>query len=236
MIGTAAGYDPLLKRAFSMFRKTPDGFQLLYRIRGKGTSLLSSMNGGDIMDVLGPLGSPYPSLPAGKIPLIVAGGIGIASVFSLLERNPRLAYMFYGSRSRGDFMMLDELGSLSRELFLSTDDGSLGEQGTVGRAVNAFIERNPLLVSRFVMYGCGPRPMLKELADIGRSHQILTYVSLEEHMACGIGVCLGCAVGVGKRTTKKKLTPLESGVKFTESTYKKVCTDGPVFDAQDVVW
>ena len=81
MIEVNRGDDPLLKRAFSLFRTTSDGFQLLYRIKGRGTSLLREMKKGDTVEVLGPLGNRYPATTEGQVPLVIAGGIGVASVF-----------------------------------------------------------------------------------------------------------------------------------------------------------
>jgi dihydroorotate dehydrogenase electron transfer subunit len=233
--------DPLLKRAFSLFRKMSDGFQILYRIRGKGTSILKNMKQGTIIDVLGPLGHPYPHPLSKQTPIVVAGGIGIASVFSVIESLSKDAYVFYGARSKDELFMLDELREKSRELVISTDDGSAGEKGTVIDVLNNFLSSRSSSQDSYSMYGCGPRPMLAEIARVAYSNNIKAYVSLEENMACGIGACLGCAVKVRNNKSKiisKKLTVLNSASQTlsSEHIYKKVCTDGPVFNVEEILW
>lgn len=241
MIEVNKGYDPFLKRAFSLFRKKPDGFQILYRIIGKGTSLLSRIKEGEDIVVLGPLGRPFKVPAARHIPLVIAGGIGIASVFSFVERISGNAYMFYGALSKNDLLMIDELQMHSKKLILSTDDGSAGVKGTVIEAVSNYLKHEASRITEHVIYACGPKPMLKEIARLAVANNIKAYVSLEENMACGIGACQGCTVEARNRksrtgnqkseTISKSLTDVSSKI-----TYKKVCTDGPVFNIEDIVW
>ncbi|UCE78224.1 MAG: dihydroorotate dehydrogenase electron transfer subunit [Nitrospiraceae bacterium] len=231
MIGAGRGYDPLLKRAFSLFRNTPDGFQILYRIQGRGTALMRDMKAGTSVEVLGPLGRPYPEPSKKQTSLVIAGGVGIASVFSLVEKFPKQAYMLYGARSGEDLFYVAELRDAARALILSTDDGSLGKKGTVMDSLQELVSTHaPLLNERLIMYACGPEQMLREVSHFGMVHNIQTYISFEAHMACGVGACLSCAVAVKKKKRKQK--SYQDG----EPLYKKVCTDGPVFDAGDVAW
>jgi NAD(P)H-flavin reductase len=131
MIEVNKGTDPLLKRAFSLFRKTENGLQILYRVRGKGTEILKEMKEGSVIEVLGPLGTCYP-LPTGDVvPLVIAGGIGIASVFSFVEQLAGRAIVFYGARTKNDLLMHDELKGFAKEILVSTDDGSAGQKGTI---------------------------------------------------------------------------------------------------------
>ncbi len=229
MLEAGKGHDPLLKRAFSLFRITADGFQVLYRIRGKGTAAIKGLKPGDQLDVLGPLGNHYPAPQTGRIPVVIAGGIGIASVFSLIEKLAKKAYVFYGARTKDELLMLNELGTLSRELHISTDDGSAGSRGTIVKALEDFFAGNAELSAKGVLYSCGPMPMLRGVAGVASEKSLKAYVSLEEHMACGIGACLGCAVGV------KEGRP-GAGKKGMKTVYKKVCKDGPVFASEDIVW
>lgn len=235
MLGAGNGYDPLLKRAFSLFRRTPDGIQILFRIKGKGTLLLSRMEKGEYVDVLGPLGNHYPVAASNKTPVVIAGGIGIASVFSLIESLQGKAYVFYGVRTKDELFMLDELKGLSRELFITTDDGSFGEKGVIVTLLNDFLNRNPEIRDRSLIYACGPMVMLRETSRIAISNNIRAYVSLEENMACGIGACLGCAVrckGQGAKGRER----ISNGKLTAEIIYKKVCKDGPVFRADEIQW
>jgi dihydroorotate dehydrogenase electron transfer subunit len=217
MLQVSSGLDPLLKRAFSLFRRTSYGIQLLYRTVGKGTSLLRDMKEGAIIEVLGPLGNGYPALSADEVPLVVAGGIGIASVFPLIKKVSGRAYVFYGAKTKDEILMVEELGRLSGELLISTDDGTCEKKGTALELLNHFLLRREQLVSGFVIYACGPKPLLKEVSITAAAHNIKAYLSLEEHMACGIGACLGC-------------------VTKTKNGYKRVCKEGPVFTSEEIVW
>ncbi len=217
MLEVSGGYDPILKRAFSLFRRTSDGLQILYRIVGKGTTILRNMKEGTIVDVLGPLGNGYPLLSEDRVPLVIAGGIGMASVFPIVEKLSGRAYVFYGARTKDEILMVEELGKISRELFISTDDGSCDSKGTAADLLNHFLAGRRSLINRFLIYACGPKLLLKEISVIASSYKMRAYLSLEENMACGIGACLGCVVK-------------------TASGYQRVCKEGPVFDSEEIVW
>lgn len=218
MIEVGSSYDPLLKRPFSFFRKTSDGIQFLYTIRGKGTRMMKSLKEGTVINVLGPLGRGYPEPEGNMVPLLVAGGIGIASIFPLVEMFAKKAHVLYGARDKDSLLMLDELKGLAAELVISTDDGSIGEKGTIVDVLDRF-------PASYLIYACGPKPMLMALSKIALKKNIRCYVSVEENMACGIGVCLGCAIKV-----KSQNTP-NPGI-----TYKSVCREGPVFSIEKIVW
>lgn len=236
MLQAGDSYDPLLKRPFSIFRHKDNSLSFLYRIKGKGTLSLSHFKGGDTINVIGPLGSGYPE-PRGDF-IAVAGGIGIAPLLPLLDRFKNRAYLFYGARNKEELIMLDEAKADSKELFVTTEDGSYGQKGLITEVLKDFIEKrsrgqgfkgssekiilessNPRTHESSLIYACGPTPMLKELSKVvaGRMGGVKCYVSLEEHMACGVGVCLGCVVK-------------------TVSGYQRVCKEGPVFDIKDIVW
>lgn len=217
MIEVNRGNDPLLKRAFSLFRRTSDGFQLMYRIQGRGTRLLKEMKKDNSVEVLGPLGTHYPVPSAKQLPLVIAGGIGIASVFPFLYAHQSRAVVFYGARSADEIFMLDELKGMSREVFISTDDGSLGAKGNIVDVLDKYLAGKKADLNSYVLYACGPHPMLKVLSKVAASRGITAYVSMEERMACGLGACLGCVVK-------------------TKTGYKRVCKEGPVFKSGDIVW
>ncbi len=215
--GTASSVrDPLLKRPFCFFRKTRRGIQILYRLKGKGTALMKGLKKGSLIDVIGPLGNSYPLPEKGQTPLIIAGGVGIASVFPLIGRLKKKAYVLYGARTKSELLMLDELKTLAGKLRVSTEDGSYGRSGTVCDLLPDLLKSR---AEKFVLYACGPKGMLKAVseivADMGGGSA--AYVSLEENMACGVGACLGCAVK-------------------TKDGYKRVCKEGPVFKMEDIVW
>lgn len=212
MVGTGELDDPLLKRPFCFFRREKQDFQILYRVRGKGTTLLSRMKPGVVLDVVGPLGNSWPKPAPGKAPLVVAGGIGVASVFPLAASFRKKPLFVYGGRNRDELLMLDEIKHLYSGLHPTTEDGSYGMKGNV---INALKSLKP--DDSYVIYACGPKGMLKAVYEFGEERGIKGYASLEEKMACGMGACLGCAVK-------------------TKSGIREVCIDGPVFKLDEIDW
>ena len=113
--------------------------------------------------------------------------------------------------------MLDELQQLGDQFIVCTNDCSVGKEGLVDKALNDFLDSRPPDIASYVIYACGPGPMLEAVAKIAAEKKIKGYVSLEEKMGCGFGACLGCAV----KTTKG---------------YKRVCKEGPVFPMEEIIW
>jgi dihydroorotate dehydrogenase electron transfer subunit len=238
MLQVGDTYDPLLKRPFSIFRHEDNSLSFLYRIRGKGTRSLSHLKSGDIINVIGPLGNSYPE-PHGDF-IALAGGIGIASLLHLLTRFKNRAYLFYGARNKEELVMTDEAKILAKEVFIATDDGSEGQKGLVTDLLKNFFDASRITHHASRIYACGPSPMLRELSKVvaenpssllplnkGRMGGVKCYVSLEEHMACGVGACLGCVVKV---RSQKSVASSQKWI------YKRVCKEGPVFDIKDIVW
>jgi dihydroorotate dehydrogenase electron transfer subunit len=234
--------DPLLKKPFSIFkigqrraeRQNDMILSFLYRIRGKGTLSLSRLKSGDIINVIGPLGNSYPE-PYGDF-IAVAGGIGIASLFPLLEKFSNRAYLFYGARNREELVMLNEVKALSKEIFIATDDGSEGQKGLVTDLLKNFFDASRITHNASRIYACGSTPMLKELSKLVTRYSLpcKCYVSLEEHMACGVGACLGCVTKVRRQASSVKRQA--SVVKKSDWIYERVCKEGPVFEIEDIVW
>ena len=217
MIGVADSYDPLPKRPFSFFRKTSGELHFLYTVRGKGTAFMKAFREGKVIRMLGPLGNGYPRHGKSSIPLCVAGGTGIASVFSLLAKLSEKACVLYGARCKDQLLVTDELEAFGDRCAFCTDDGSFGAKGTAVDILDDFIERHKKRTAGFVIYACGPNPMLKAVSDFAKHRSLKGYLSLEEHMACGFGACQGCVVK-------------------TVYGYKRVCKDGPVFTLDEIIW
>lgn len=217
MIEVGNSYDPLLKRPFSYFRRTPQSIQFLYTVKGKGTSLMKAFKKDKVINVLGPLGTGYPKPQDSYTPLLIAGGIGIASLFSLAEGLSKKYSVIYGARSKSDLLMLNELEQLGSKLITCTDDYSFGREGMVTDVLNDFLNSHFQLFNSLLLYVCGPRPMLEAVSKIAVDKGIKGYVSLEENMACGFGACLSCAVK-------------------TINGYKRVCKEGPVFPVEEIAW
>lgn len=211
----------LLRRPFSIHQVVRadggvSGFELLYKVVGKGTRALRGYGPGDGLSVLGPLGTSFAANRPWKRVFLVAGGIGVAPMpflaARLLENGlpPECCHAFVGGRSQNDLLCRDALEALGVPLTLTTDDGSAGDQCLITHPVENALEAG----APDAVFACGPMPMLTCLAGILETRSIFTQVSVESMMACGMGACLGCAL-----PDKDKDAP-----------YRHVCIDGPVFD------
>lgn len=207
--------ETFLRRPFSVHDVNYSGntFRLLIQIAGKGTETLSRLSTGDSINVIYPLGNSF-SLPEKNENILLAGGgCGIAPLLFLaryLNENGFTPDILLGFRSSERVMEYDEYAALGR-IFLTTEDGSMGKKG--------FITDHPVLTAnRYdVVYCCGPEPMMKAMAAYCRANSVRCEVSLENLMACGIGVCLCCTV----ETVRGNLC---------------TCTEGPVFNINDLKW
>jgi dihydroorotate dehydrogenase electron transfer subunit len=221
MIRGAWGRDPLLPRAFSLLAVGPGGTaDILAKTVGRGTALLERALPGAEVDVLGPLGSSFPEPDDATTDLLVAGGVGLPPLYmqaalAVERRRVARSEMIYGGRGAADLVLLTEMRGMGLGLFLTTEDGTVGMEGLVTRALQARLEHHRGSPVRVM--GCGPNAMLWAVARIARDQGVPCFISLEEQMACGIGVCLGCAVPARSRP------------------YRYVCSNGPVFDAADVL-
>jgi dihydroorotate dehydrogenase electron transfer subunit len=196
--------DPFLGRPFSIFDLQGDRISFLYRVRGKGTKILSNLYESEEIQITGPFGKWYP-FPKDDY-TVIAGGIGLASVFFLMKKFPQRAYLFYGTREKREILFYDELRKITKSIFISTECGSIEYRGIV---TDVFKEKG--LDLNLPIYACGPIGMIKELRNLLKNKKALPcYVAVEERMACGFGVCLGCVIE-------------------TNNGFKRVCTEGPVF-------
>lgn len=228
MLKVSAGTDPLLRRPLSLHRViSKDSVRFLYRYVGRGTSLLSKLLPGDGVDVLGPLGSGFKVGRGVRHALIIGGGIGVAPLMALAdyikrERKDVTAAVFIGGRSREYVLGVAEFRKLGLRTYVSTEDGSIPRKGLITDSLDEYIHKYKKYgTGGWAIYSCGPKPMLMGVAALAKLHGLKNYASLESAMACGVGACMGCVVSV-----------IEGGV----PVYKKVCDDGPVFDAEKVIW
>ncbi len=174
---------------------------------------MRNMRPGDGIDVLGPLGKGYPEPSRDETPILVAGGVGIASVFPLIG-SLHAGRLFYGAVNSAELYLIDDIRKLTENIHISTDDGSMGFRGN---AVERLIESlNDLAAARPTVYACGPEGMIASLLRFLKERGIPGYISFEERMACGIGACLGCVIKTGQG-------------------YKRVCKEGPVFNAEEIM-
>jgi dihydroorotate dehydrogenase electron transfer subunit len=212
-IGAAPRSDPLLPRPMAVYRGLGDGVEVLYKRAGRGTALLAEARPGERVRLVGPLGRSFPPpLPAERA-LLVGGGTGIASLYELAGQIGG-ATILLGARREIDLMGRGDFEALGVPLRIATEDGSAGERGLVTELLEAELASG--VATR--VYACGPTPMMRRCAELAEAWGAAAVVSLENHMACGFGVCLGCAV------------PVRSG------GFALVCREGPVFAAGDVAW
>lgn len=210
------GTDPLLPRPLSIYRfkGENDQIEIVIRVVGTGTKRLSEMKANDRVELIGPLGTPFPRPEGKKRVILTAGALGIAPLMALAEVIPDgRALLIIGGKAKEDVIFFEQDAQRIRvETVCMTEDGSFGGRGTAISALSSRVRRDD------IVYGCGPKGMLKEIGRLSGSIGFRALVSLEERMACGIGVCLGCAV------------------KGVHGHYMHVCKDGPVFDAKDIAW
>jgi dihydroorotate dehydrogenase electron transfer subunit len=219
---------PFLRRAFSIHKlvREKGTFDILFKVVGPGTKLLSQKRPGQELDVLGPLGNNF-SLPgkSNREVILVAGGMGVAPLFLLASELCRnrssdslKATFLYGVKNKDDFLLQKELKNLGIEILFASEDGSQGFEGMVTQLFLKQIKKfsKP---KKAKVFACGPSAMLRSMSEYARKFKLDCEVSLENHMPCGLGACMGCVVKYGKK------------IRFE---YKRVCKDGPVFKAQEV--
>jgi len=231
---TPSSSDPLLRRPFSIFSLPEPGSgpsrhaSFFYKVMGRGSSLLSRVRPGDSLRCLVPLGNGFaPPRAQGQRLLLVAGGIGSASLHPLgLQemREGREALMLYGCRNAAELAGIEPSRAAGIEVRVATDDGSAGKRGFASDLLDDFLrDEGPGSPERWIVCACGPTLMMKATAEVARRHGVTCFLSLESPMACGFGVCVGCVVGIQE----------PGGASLR---YRRICVDGPVFDAATVRW
>jgi dihydroorotate dehydrogenase electron transfer subunit len=225
MIKAGVSAEPPLRRPFSILSvdAASDTVTLFLKAVGHGSLALASLAPGEVAQCLGPLGRPFTPPPAGEEALLVAGGYGVAPFRFLgeqLQRSGARARLFYGGRTRDDLPLLPRLRDLGITVVPATEDGSLGAHGRVTAPLQDYLDTAPGPVR---LYACGPGAMMQAVAGIATARGLPAEVSLDPWMGCGMGTCLGCVVRIQ--------APHEAQPK-----YRCACTEGPVFDAAQVVW
>lgn len=240
MLHTETGWPVMLPRPFSWFDVLRPGdaglrageedgaASFLGKAIGPGTRHLAAMRPGDELVVTGPLGRTWPEVESGQAePVCIAGGVGLAP-FLLWARERRVARpearvpILYGGASEAAIVAREDFASGDPDFHIATDDGSLGHRGNVLDLYRDMTARGAIDAEAPV-YCCGPDPMMEAVAEECRLRGVRCIVSLETYMACGYGVCNGCSVEVTGEG------------RFAGKRYVKSCTEGPVFDARELV-
>lgn len=219
MIRAGNTLDPLLRRPFSIHKVGGDGLlTILFKVVGKGTRLLAGAAEGMTLDLVGPLGRGFDLAGDGPY-CMIGGGMGIAPLYFLASRLMRDGRhiagppVLLGAQTQAELMLLAaDFAELGYAVLTATDDGSTGHHGFVTELLDDILpEVRQVCV-------CGPTPMMRTVALKCRAAEVACQVSLETHMACGLGACLGCTF------------PASRG------GYLHVCRDGPVCPAEEVAW
>ena len=231
MLGLPDVGQMLIRRPFSVARvgpassgAAPEYFEILYKVVGRYTHAFSQLKAGSPVTVLGPLGRGFwhPTQPLNTELFLVAGGIGVAPFPLLLQQTLGVrenTTLLIGGRGVEDLVLLPWFESHCGSVVPVTEDGTLGRRGLVTEALLESLDR-PSLKERWVL-ACGPKGMLKAVSRLCLDRDIPCQLALEETMACGFGVCLGCVV--------PKRRPLGEFDRFV-----RVCKEGPVFDAREI--
>ena len=207
----------MLRRPISIcgIDREKGNLRLIMEVRGEGTEVLSRLNEGELIDLMGPLGHGFTLLSPDKKAVVIGGGIGVPPLLGAIAHYGRNGTAITGFRSASAVILQEDFQAAGAKTVLCTDDGTKGEKGFVTGALQKLLETE----TPDILYACGPMPMLKAVAKMAEEKGIECEISLEERMACGVGACLGCAC----RTVK-------NGVEG----YSHVCKDGPVFNSREV--
>lgn len=246
----------LLRRPFSLAGRGDDDrgtwLDVVHRVVGTGTRWLQRRRAGDTLDFIGPLGNRF-TLPPGKgLGLLVGGGVGLPPMFYLAQSLAAAgwdAVAFVGAQSDdllavtwvdgqqpdGDGSpraCVQEFARFGYGSVVTTDDGSLGLRGLITAGLRRYVDAmDAASRSRAVLFTCGPMGMMRAAAHLATQARIDAQVCMEQAMACGMGTCQSCIVRIEDRAAPQGVTP--AGRPWR---YRLCCTDGPVFDAADIVW
>ncbi|MDI6758902.1 MAG: dihydroorotate dehydrogenase electron transfer subunit [Candidatus Omnitrophota bacterium] len=217
--------EPFLRRPFSIhqagnqYPETKNRIEILYAAVGIGTQLLAQKKPGEFLDIIGPLGNGFnymDSKQKATRQILVAGGMGVAPLLFFAKRYPLNGMILIGTKTKNQILCEKDFEKLGLDVKIATDDGSRGFKGRVTELLKNVL-RTTQYARRTMIYACGPHPMLQEISRISKKYNIQAQISLEEHMCCGVGACLGCVIE-------------------TKQGYKRVCKEGPIFNAQEIIW
>ena len=218
-------YYPLLRRPISLLDVDPAAgtLDLVYKVMGLGTRALAEIPSGSRVDFIGPLGRPFSLPPPGRKAVLVGGGVGIPPLVLLakwlLKRKVETVALL-GARTKDWVICREDFRKLGVPVHAATDDGTLGVRGSVVDLLEKLVARD----RQAMLYICGPTPMMTAAAALARRLGIPAEVSLEERMGCAMGCCMGCVVEVNSQPTT------------AHARFQRVCTEGPVFQSQEIIW
>lgn len=211
------GLDPFLRRPISIYNmdKEKGILEIIFRVQGRGTEILSRKKEEDLVDIVGPLGYGTFKYEGYKNIAILGGGIGVFPLYELAKNASKETTVntYLGFRDKEAVLLEEEFEKVSNKLVITTDDGSYKIHGFAINELKKDLEQGQI----DAIFACGPLPLLKAVQALAKEKDIPCQISLEEKMGCGLGVCLGCAVEVAS------------------GGYEHVCKQGPVFDSNKVI-
>ena len=212
--------DASLRRPFSIYDAAGGLLSVIYKTVGRGTAQLARLAIGDAVPVIGPLGNGFPLDNGGRAPLAVAGGYGVAPLSFLARRIGRPGVLLAGARGAADLLCLDDFADAGWEVRVATQDGSRGTRGVVTDLLDAWLAAHPDAPPE--IYACGPDGMLRAVGARAADAGARVWLSLDKHMVCGVGACLACVQRLRRPDGSEWIG--------------RVCHDGPVFEAREIVW
>ena len=232
-IKCSTGDNPLLRRPISIHKIEKDKGEIfiLFQVKGKGTKILSERKRGEYLNVIGPIGNGFHLFSKSQKIMIIGGGIGIAPLLTIAEESVlkgKEVKVLIGAANKKMILGEKYFKKLGVETCIATEDGSYQYKGLV-------TDLTEKIISKWLpdqIFACGPKPKLRKVAQIAENKNINCQVSLEERMGCGIGACLGCVCKIKTKETDN----IKSNLNQKNYIYKRVCVDGPVFEAREVVW
>ena len=192
--------------------------RFVFVVKGHGTEAIARLNEGDMADMIAPLGNGFSvqSAPSGKRVVVVGGGIGVPPMLETAKNCSNVTAVL-GFRSYGNIILADEFRAVCDDVIICTDDGSVGEKAIVTAPLTRELDKGDV----GAVFACGPMRMLGAVAELTKQYGVFCEVSLEERMGCGVGACVGCVARINRNGEEKLL---------------RVCKDGPVFNAGEVLF
>ncbi len=210
----------VLRRPFSVYRVRENELAVLYKTVGRGTDMMRSIKDGEILSMIGPLGNGFPAVKRGTVPVLVAGGYGVAPLAFLAERSRQKGIVFIGGARSSDLLCVKDFKASGWGVRVATEDGSAGDKGLVTKILDKWLS-DATHKESCEFFACGPDGMLKAVAGRAKNLGCKAWLSLDKHMGCGLGACLACVQRVRRNGTLSLV---------------RVCRDGPVFEASEIVW
>jgi dihydroorotate dehydrogenase electron transfer subunit len=219
-VQTDEGLSPFLRRPLSVLNADPAAgwIEIYYDLVGPGTGRLADLTVGDTLDLIGPLGLPFE--PVSDHTLLVGGGVGIVPLAYLawyLPEQRKSMTLLMGAASTDRLPAMNRITPSDLEIILATDDGSTGHHGFITELIADHVTEGTTILT------CGPHGMMARVSEIATEVGVPCFASLENHMACGFGACVGCVVEY-------------KNADRDDRKYRRVCIEGPVIDAHQIVW